>query len=66
MLRSRDYDFIRIPIADLEYPRTSALLEDGPGLSMEPPVGHTLLDARVAYDMDLFPDIELLDNRCYR
>src|SRR5512136_97196 len=61
MLWSGDDGLCTFPVPDLEEPGPAPLADDGPGHSVEPPVGHPLVDARFADDMDLLPDLELLD-----
>ena len=60
MLRSRDDGLYAVAVPDLEEPGPAPLPEDGAGLPVKPPVRHAYVDARLADDMDLLPDLELL------
>jgi len=46
MLWSGDNDLVGVAVANGEHPCTSTLTDYGSGLSVEPVVGHALLDAR--------------------
>src|SRR5512136_1732413 len=61
MLRSGNDGLHGLAVPDLEEPGPAPLAEDGPGLPVEPPVGHPHVDARLADDVDLLADLELLD-----
>ena len=65
MLWSGDNDLVGVSIADGEHPRTTALADNGSGLSVEPAVGHTLLDARFNNHVHPVTDLEFLDNGGY-
>ena len=60
-MRSGDDGLDTVAVPDLEEPGPAPLPEDGPGLPVEPPVGHAHVDTRFADDVDLLPDLELLD-----
>ena len=62
MLWSGDDDLVSISIADGEHPRTTALADNGSGFSVEPAVGHALLDARFNNYVHPVTDLEFLDN----
>ena len=66
MLWSGDDDLVGVSIADGEHPRTTALTNNGSGLSMEPSVGHALLDARFNNHVHPVTDLKFLDNGGYR
>ena len=66
MLWSGDDNLVCVSIADGEHPRTTAPADNGSGLSVEPAVGHTLLDARFTYHMHPVTDLEMLDDGGYR
>ena len=66
MLWSCDDDLFGVAVADLKHPGASALANDRSGFAMEPVMGHALLDAWVADDVDFFADLKLLDDRCHR
>ena len=62
MLWSRNDRLFCIAVMNGEHPRTPAPTDDGPRQTMEPAVGHTLLDAWVNNDVNLRANIEFLDN----
>jgi len=62
MLWSGNDNLVGVTIADGEHPRPPAPTYDSAGLSMEPAVGHTLLDARLNNNMHPVTDLELLDD----
>ena len=66
MLWSGDDRLVGVTIADGEHPRTSALTDNRSGLSMEPAVGHTLLDARLNDYVHPVTNLKMLDDGGYR
>jgi hypothetical protein len=65
MLWSGDDGFVGVTIADREQPRTATLANNRSGLSVEPAVGHTLLDARFTYHVNPVTNLEFLDDGGY-
>ena len=65
MLWSGDDDLVGVSIADGEHPRTTAPADNRSGLSMEPAVGHALLDARFNNHVHPVTDLEFLDDGGY-
>jgi hypothetical protein len=61
MLRSGDDNFFCIAIANLKHPCTTPLTKHGPGLTVKPTVGHSLLDTRFANNVDLLAGFKPLD-----
>jgi hypothetical protein len=56
------YDgLVGVTIADGEHPRTAAPADNRSGLSMEPAVGHALLDAGFNNHVHPVTDLEFLD-----
>ena len=66
MLWSGDDDLVGVSIADGEHPRTTALADNGSGFSVEPAVGHALLDARLYNYVHPVTNLEMLDDGGYR
>ena len=66
MLWSGDDGLVGVTIADGEHPRTSAPADNGPGLSVEPAVGHAFLDARLYDYVHPVTNLEMLDDGGYR
>ncbi len=66
MLWSGDDSLVGVTIADGKQPCTTALTDNGSGLSVEPAVGHALLDARFTYHVHSVTNLEMLDNGGYR
>jgi hypothetical protein len=65
MLRSCDDDLFTVAIPDAEKPGPAPLTDNGPGLAMEPAVGHPFLGAGFADDVHLLAELESLDERGY-
>jgi hypothetical protein len=66
MLWSGDDGLVGVTIADGEQPGTSTLTNNGSGLSVEPAVGHALLDARLTHYVYPVTNFEMLDDGGYR
>jgi hypothetical protein len=65
MLWSGDDNLVSVSITDGEHPCTSSPTDNGSGLSMEPAVGHTLLDARFNNHMHPVTNLKFLDDGGY-
>jgi len=63
MLRSCDDDLVLVAIPDGKEPGAPALADHRSGLSMEPAVRHTFLDARLADHVHLLTRLKSLDER---
>lgn len=61
MLGARDNGLGGVAIHHLEYPGTAPLPDDGSGLSMEPPVGHALVNTGLNDNMNFLTDFKPLD-----
>ena len=66
MLWSGDNGLVGVTIADGKQPCTTALTDNGSGLSVEPAVGHALLDARLTHYVHPVTNLEMLDDGGYR
>jgi hypothetical protein len=66
MLWSGNDYLVCIAITDSEHPRPAALTDNGSGLSVEPAVRHSLLDAWLNDNVNPVADLEPLDNGGYR
>ena len=65
MLWSGNNGLVGVTIADSEQPCTAALTNHCSGLSVEPAVGHTLLDARFNNHVHPVTNLEMLDDGGY-
>lgn len=65
MLWSGDNGLVCVTIADGEHPRTTAPTDNGSGLSVEPAVGHALLDTWLYNHVHPVTDLEFLDDGGY-
>jgi hypothetical protein len=65
MLRSCDDNLFTVAITDAEKPGPPTLTDNGPGLAMEPAVGHPFLGAGFADNVHLLAYLESLDEQGY-
>ncbi len=65
MLWSGDDGLVGVTIADSKQPRTATLADNRSGLSMEPAVGHTFLDAWLYYHVHPVTNLKFLDDGGY-
>ena len=61
MLWSGDDGLVGVTIADCEHPRTTAATDNRSGLSVEPAVGHALLDTGITDNVHPVADLKSLD-----
>ena len=62
MLWSGNDDLVCVAVTDGEHPCTPALTKNGSCQSVETAVGHALLDAGIADNVNPVPDLESLDD----
>ena len=62
MLWSGDNDLVGVTVADGKHPRATALAKDSSCQAVEAAVGHSLLDAGVADDVNPITNLEPLDD----
>ncbi len=66
MLWSGNDGLVGVTIADGKQPGTSTLTDNGSRLSVEPAVGHALLDAWLTHYVHPVTEFEMLDDGGYR